>query len=617
MAENFDLEKYLAEEETTSTQDLDLKSYLEEEAQMETSTDPEEMSKLEAFVETATAMGGLRPLLTGAVSAGMKGLQDLIGDPTTRALEELPADPTGKKFEIIEKEDMLDAFRSMRAKEAAKIRQASEDQPAAAFGGSILDAIALGKLGSAITGTGKLAQATKAILPSAEKLEKATLAQKTLALGKEGAKAGALAELGTGEGEGLVETAKDVLGGATIGVATGVSMPIAKSAVKSVGKGIKGIGKGVSDIFEGTALARKFSLGRQFEEAGINVDTEEIRNSLNKLATQSFDDIRQEFAKHGIKKQEALQLATERGIKLDFTDFIEKEILDTMDVIKHPRTMESTKKDFKKYLTQLKDVKTTLARVSEDVYSEDSLFANPVEAQNTLNQLKDFAGNLKDVKGSHKLQTMVKRLSGEIRNRITDTLEEAELGQANKALRRLFGARELAKIDTNAKEEISRMTNIGQLQKFLTARGESSGINQKNFFDVLRKVNPELAKDEKQIYLLQEALTESKDTSIGFLDPRTIARKIGEKTVKIEKKIEPLTQNISNMYSRLSKVGPEGLDKLADRAILDPKMVPYHNVLTKLKESPQNTKNALLWSLIQQPAFRELVRSEEEGDKDE
>jgi hypothetical protein len=669
MADNFDLEKYL-EEEATLKQDIDLESYLaEEEDQLQVPTEPEEMSKLEAFTEAATSMGGLRPIVTGAVSAGIEGLQDLIGDPTTRTLESLPADPTGKKFEVIEKEDMLDAFRSMRAKEAAKIRQAHEEQPAAAIGGSIADALLLGKLGSAITGTGKVAQATKAILPSAEGISKVPVLTKAAIAAREGTKAGALAELGTTEKEtlpeALIETGKAGLAGGAIGSI----VPLAGRAVKAT-KQVLGELPGV----------QTFKIRKRLAEAGISLDEVKLNQQVEKLGKQTYDQMSEDFNKLGVLKDEAMDLAENLGIKLNLNDFIDTRIRDINKIANNPEIAGFGKDNAVKFSKILKDLKVALdpfeskinqkklnieklkdelenlstkvpdsdiERFGRDTVREqiENITKSLSREENALSKLQarqpdvvakdisvinrhlqdlsDEAGKL-EKEASNKLQSMVRKLGVEINEKVQDTLEKSGIELPNKELSEMYRAAKLSKISLDPKKlksELAKIDNVAQLEKFLNKSGVTGEIDKRNFFRFLKEANPEMSQKydelERLSNLLMEARRQIRQTPEGATGLKPLFGKVGELTGQAKQEVTRVAKarkdNLSNMYNYLSGKTPDELLDLISKTKDVTTANKFHKVIENIAKAPTEKKNALLWAALQQPAFRQFSKEIVEG----
>lgn len=98
------------------------------------------------------------------------------------------------------------------------------------------------------------------------------------------------------------------------------------------------------------------------------------------------------------------------------------------------------------------------------------------------------------------------------------------------------------------------------------------------------------------------------DVRTGFLGPRAIALKGSVAAAKVAKGAEDILKNAGN---KIAEASPEELQRLTQLAMSKGSTV-YAKTLGKLVDAPDAKKRAVIFSLMQQPAFRKMLQDEPE-----
>jgi hypothetical protein len=248
-----------------------------------------EQSKMSAAESALLGAGdsaalGLSPVLAGIAGAGVEVAED-IGDTLGLTTD---ADLRSQGFKVEDEnkgiQGLLDAYYSSRDRARNLQKQAFDEQTGAYLVGSLAGGIggaplALGA-GSVLSKVGLAGKATSKLLPSLEGITKAQSIKSKLGTAAiEGAKAGALAGFGQGEGKllgedrdiskTLTETATSSLGGAALG-----------GTFSAAGQALSG-----TDI--GKAAKSAFDYGRRGKFLTKNLLNEDV-NKLSKIMYNRF-----------------------------------------------------------------------------------------------------------------------------------------------------------------------------------------------------------------------------------------------------------------------------------------------------------------------------------------
>ena len=418
MSEEFDPDKFLAETEDLAPEasTFDPDAFLAETEPVEVSPESAETGTLEAgvlgFGEGASF--GLTPVLGGIASAAGEAISDVgdvLGLTAEGQLEKEGFDVDDKKG----LQGLLDAYYEGRERQSSAQEKAFEDSPyaygAGLIGGSIAGGGAATAGAKALAGGGKLAQATSKALPAftdAEKFRKAGVAGKMGLSAIEGAKAGAIAGFGTGEGrllEGelektLEETAAGGVGGAAIG-----------GALTGLGQAA---GKGVSALKDS-----KLGSAYRYGQKGRAITEEQVNKDINVLAKRLSSRLQSKLKAAGAQKADILEASEMTARQVADGTPVTEAIDNTIEQVRQIRDINDTEvAQFKKaaidYFDELKGNPKELKKLKESV--------DTVRRQKMLKDVQDEA-QIKLQKASDKESIVTGRSAEEVDEFIEGSLD--------------------------------------------------------------------------------------------------------------------------------------------------------------------------------------------------
>jgi hypothetical protein len=580
------------------------------------------------------ATGGLLPILQGIVGTGAAKLGELVGgnSENDEKLKQLlqKAKDEGKPFKGDAKQsssldDLINKYY-----EAKKMGEQLND--------SIREkapvTTTLASLPGMAVGVGKIVAPIENAMTGAKLMgpigEGSSLLRKTLASGIGGATLGGMNSFGQGDAQLLKgevgKTLGEVGNGATAGGIVGLAVPPVLSAVKSLG----------GTLIKHTGVVPWFQGGREFGEKLTN---ESVSGKEDALANQFFSMVRDGVLdKYDITVDKLNTLANEVGYRTKlgepFHDALEqasKKIIPTIESASLPEKQEVIKYlESYIYPASDKQVNSSLGKLVTGISSEgatpDQLnvvlgelrtktdFQNPEVKNNDLRQvLDDLRKNLIDNRDGE-LQKMAQERGVDV-----DSLTDL----SQKSSRVLSGLKEMGISDIEGKTNPTLADSIEkqkiQFKSLLRQSGPTALDKAKEGFRRIGEAIPEIQQDIQPQYerlnlyrqlvgaVPEEKLTQGSVSSHGLLGGAK--RFVGSIASTVGANIGNTERNLAEGYHNFLKANPLQLGDAA-KMITDkfgPKAADFAQSLAKAANAPMNQRNIILYSLYQQPAFREMI----------
>lgn len=247
----------------------------------------------------------------------------------------------------------------------------------------------------------------------------------------------------------------------------------------------------------------------------------------------------------------------------------------------------------------------------------------PSQTEDLIQYLNSFTGDLTRP-AKNITEKTARRLAGEIREKSNQALESGMVSDKNQSISNLFKAlRKVGIKDRLGGSEERVMDQIDAIRKKISASGESAEIDKERLFGYLRKAGPELEQSASEGEFLNRLSELSgmtggvRTTNLkGLLGTAegAVAKgaNITGRTVRvISQKAQPKVEKVSKVAN---KIGDYTEDQLQ---LFSSKMAGSENAgiqamgrqLQDALAQDATTKNALIWSLSQQPAFRKSVQN--------
>lgn len=584
-------------------------------------------------------------LARGAAS----GLSFNLADELTGALEAAGKTAIGQD----DYKNLLENYKKYRDESRAGYKAAEEANPATFMAGDVGAGLATGLLTG---GAGAIAN-----------LGKVGLKQGAKELAKQGAKQGAAYGLGASEAEltegDVLGAAKDTAIGAGVGATMGAVLPtIAKGASKAAGA----IGETITD--KAPALTEKATQAFDLAQRGINTVGKKAREAVGTdatdIANKLINDFRTQYKQGSEKVGTALK---SRESDIDFSTSL-KELEDTLKVsgmlpddlakiqrelnlYKEITSTETVDPGLKKAIEKmeklieqqkgeagvlgqtvnfvpqepteggrfLQTLKTTAeptgetsAKVMQVEVPEDEIIKDTVENFKTLglqelNDIKkQIASSIGNSNIDKKSKTILQRLKGEVDNLITSSMDQPNrelYEQGNKEISNVYNAGNLVK-ELGPEEAFTKDLDIGLAKKLVSPSRTGEVERALGYGSNLSDIDMQAVKDLPIRQQLSKDLAGESGFFGGLVNPKGLAIRAGEAAGTVTRKVQPLTDFtktivkaddtvLTNVAQRLQASGDQNLAKFGstiERAVAD---------TTK--------RDRLLWSLSQQPAFREYV----------
>jgi hypothetical protein len=636
--------------------------------------EPEEMGAAEAAL-TGFGQGasfGLTPIIAGATGAAGEVIED-IGDVlglTTDAELEKKGFKVQDDYEGLQ--GLVDAYYAQRDRQRAQEEQAFEDQPVANIVGNIAGGL------TSMGGTAKATGALGKLLPKAESVKGLSTLGKAGVAAREGAKAGALAGFGAGEGkllEGeLAKTARETAGTALGGAAFGGGLSLGGSALKKGG-----------ELIAETPFAKNIGLGFEAGQRGINIsDDKQITDFVRKTTS----DIRKSISKNfkGASKKQILEQADELGIRVAAGESIDviineikesgafgkkaqKELNQFVEDLRNLSVADDVARDkLKKKLEEQAAKKLSKAERQGEMFRRRDEFEStfdelaPTQQEGSVLGIEDIVdrpyeqprkiltqGTLVESEVPMKQYDLdalklseldeiiskvgtrayegtddaavpyAKQLYATLRELSNDAMQESSLPEKNKKLKALFDGLESLDIkpkDFFSSREVIQDAVENKIQSKLIASPLSTSDNKmKNFLKYLARADEDLARKitKESDFASDIAKFAKQSEGEGSVSLKAAAGPIQKILAKVgniagsglkgaQESRKQVMQGLKDMTpDNVTELGTLMTQKYGDSANA------FINQLNKAVNSPGQRKNALMYGIYQQPAFRKML----------
>jgi hypothetical protein len=521
--------------------------------------------------------GKLESLVRGAAQGGTLGFADEIAGGGQALLDQLTGSPLS----------LGDSYKLHRDESRAAYDQAEQANPGTYLAGNLAGGLASG----VVMPIGSSANFGKAMLTAG--------------------KLGAIGGLGASEADSAYGMVKDTALGGVIG--------------SSVGGLLHGAGKGLSALAE-TNPGRAYQEGR----AGINLVGKQARQDIGddvvKFAGETGENIQNRLKQEAIEKNALLKAADESGQKIDVTDFLNKTYPEEAAKLPKSYTSEgdAARRGLAEPFTRAEGnlpPEDEFSKLLNDTYSNPkttSTNAAPQKVEMSPSEIDAFRSALGSLGFEKKLSdrqvvALSKRLSGKVSDFAGKEIEG--LGAKNENIQNLLDAQDIFNIG-NGLDEFGSQKKLTPLLQRLDSDSLSSDIARsqlKHGIAALNEVDPVLAKNiESKGTALSERYTLAKNINkpISFTgNPIEMAGRISGKTSNlIGQGVNKVANTIpGKIISTAFNSTPEYINNLAVQ--LEAKNNSFAPLLRNIANQTEPKRKALMFSLMQQPGFRELFKN--------
>lgn len=535
----------------------------------------------------------------GAVEAAVKGAQgSLLVDEIVAGL----AGAAGQAYGTLEQrklpkmQELLDAYYEARSGQRAEKEAAFEQQPLASIAGSIAGGAVTAPL---LAGVGAAAPAAKA---------GGRVAQAAATGAKFGAATGALqGEARLAEGiEGIKQLGKETAAGALAGAGTGAALSGTAELGKKVGKVAKEI------IPE--SVAARYEYGKK---TGKMATVEELDQEIRNASENIFDTVKNKLDEYGVEKQQAIKLADEAGERIALGEDI-RQVIDSLGektlTPSNKESIDSFKNLLKKeYLGEgsfdevLSTIKATPGKfqakdlISSPDFDIDRLTVK--EADDLLPQIYQLTEDKNPI-----IAQKAKQIYGSLRTKIG---EFGGVSEAKEGLEAIY--KPIAKnlnvdvAELNSPNKFIRDQAVADLEKRLIQSSESSRVDKRLLGEALEKYAPEAKKlmDDLEMFKQARAATFGK----GRID--VTQSNVLTKAAAVAGNIAGIGSGKLTGFSRsLLGKNPNQIQQIATKLSQSSNKAAqaYAKPLMDVAKSDQRGREALLFSLSQQPGFRQAMQ---------
>lgn len=581
MAE-FDPDKYLAKKQESGEFNPD--SYLAEKeivSQGEAFQPLSEKlaSQLSAFSGGAQQglLAGHADELSGLIGAGLdKGQAALnkigLASPSPSQVDE-KLKSQGFKGDL---KSTLDIYKEMRDAKRNELKALEESNTNMMLAGNIVGA-----------GLGLATPAGALLNPT---LKGAGLLGGAAKLAVSGAAGGALAGSGVSEATTLPEFAKDIGQGAMFGGGANLLLGGAGQAISKVPSALAKL----PVIDDAVAAYQGAKAGKTYTG---NVDTfqDKLRDAGSETVQTLKDLSTQKFA----NKNEALKAATDAGIISDISPQLmdvaeastqlpsitkeqikaKKELQRLLNVIsKEKNTVKQTPQELEQLIRQVQGVADVAHGASEAQKLASTLKGN------IKNQLGEVVPDLPQLnKESHDVMELMKRLTGKEPGDIRPGMDEAGIAAIKDRVTNIL---------KKAKDSPAKLQDI--LEGFEGVKGLETYAPEKA--SAIKNTVDTINKDLRLANIANKKRITSGVAETILGNTQTVAVKTGEK----------LGKTVPGLVNKISDMGPNQLKALAQKSVMkfgkDGEALA--NVLNNASDKPSQTKNALIFGMMQRPEYR-------------
>ena len=656
MADNFDPDKYLAE--TSKVEDsFDPDAYLAETAK------PEEIGVVETAARSlgqGATMGFLDELMAGLKASGGASPSQVISDPK-KAIQKEKEMMKSYEEELGKQRDITKQIREESPVLSTGLEIAGGIAPALLTGGAGA-AAQLGKAVSkgGVSTIGAIGKATKegakfggiSALGESE-AEAPTELVKDVAVG---------AGLGAGLGAAIPVAGQAIKGTGKL-IGKGVqAIPGTEAISLGYQAGKKGIGIGQEDILEeGMRVAKKLSdkITKVFQDSGMDrkkamelAEQANVRINAGELLDEVLEDIAEtgatglnidakkklydqlsslkkgsneakqykklemKAAKQALKDEEAYGSVVETTSEINRPLDTILPLAEGKGNIQGIRTKFSVKDPAGDVQTYVKNVLQEIQENPVKLKEFDPYSLSPSEAKLFKESIDELVGDLG--RSANPQEAIARRLSADIDRRIKDAV--SGVSDSTKTMSKVFrGAEKLGVSEPGRTSEYALEDSIDKFAKKLLSSGNAAEIDKRSAFKAFKSASPEFNEviDEAEfVSKLNEKLggmTEGvRTTNIrgllgtaegGVAKLANVAGKVSNKATKV---IQPVTKVANKVGQYTDTQFTNAATKMVSSDIPGVQALGKQLQFALQQEGP--VKNAAIWSLSQQPAFREAAR---------
>lgn len=609
----FDPDQYLADK--SAPQDngsFDPDTYLAKKAS------PEDPGMLESGIRGAAqgATLGFEPVIAGGLSA----------------VDNLKNNILNGKLSL---RDAVDQYKKTRDSENKANEAAQKANPISSLAGNIVG-------GGALT----LGTAGAGLLPEAA--EGAGLGAKALNAAKIGALAGGTNELGNSlsSNQGLGATVNNTISGMGAGMLAG-------PAVEAGVSGLKGLGGALGQELADTDSLQKFKKAFGYGFNGVNLTSKAgaqsaqqgVQDAAEALGFSARDLNKQAGAQVGAAKQ-ALQ---DSGKQYDLNPTLDKlkTAITNLKQSDHP-SAQNDANFLQKYLDNLSQKTTSESGLGANADSAD--FQTASDIKQALTDFGGTSGNGPELKTTDALNAS-KLAAKDLGSQLVS--ESPELGEANQKSSASYKALNALGIDdsnfeTNPLTGEKTLTPQGEIKLSNTVRqigrgtdtqsGQNASVKLDTALDYLKSIDPEKAQalegQVKQAGEINNLTQQGQGTIFGNsmlkdvfnMGPIQVGNRLGRMVGGINKMASVPVNTISGVIK-----GSLGISSSADKAVStaiqpltddafssaakqmvssgNPRSMKLASELAKGIGKDNAQKNAILFSLMQQPGYREMLQN--------
>lgn len=558
--------------------------------------------------------------------------------------------------------DLMENYRKYRDESRGNFKAAEEANPATYMTGEIGAGIGAGLLTG---GAGAVAN-----------LGKVGLQQGVKELAKVGLKQGAANAFGASEGDltqGEVgQVAKDTAIGAGVGAAAGAILP---SAVKGAGKVAGSVSEFISD--KAPEFIKKGATSFNLAKKGIDVVGTKAQETLDTQASTAANDIIGAFKKQYEQGSKAVGSALKSAPKTDFSAQMTKiedtlknskmlpddlaKIQSELDMYKQISTTETIEPGLDKALKSMQDLiekksaeakmlgqqvsfpssnktdnfintlQKSINEAGEEQASvlqvgipEDKIITNSVESfrnmdlqelNNVKKELASFVSGNKNINSQSKsiLNNIKKELDAAIEGSMNP--QSANLYKTgNEQMSNVYNAGDLLGV-LSPEKRFEKDLDIKLANKLLSDSKLNKGTLDRAL-DYGSEIAPELKESIKDFPVRQQLLNNvAGEGSMlgGMINPKGMAIRAGEQLGKVSG--SNIVKTAKDFTKRMVTLPDEKLLNIANKLSQNEGSKSLGDTLTKALQD-SSKRDRLLWSLSQQPAFREAVNRTEQNEQE-
>lgn len=428
-----------------------------------------------------------------------------------------------------------------------------------------------------------------------------------------GAQLGAVGGLGASEKD---ITNPDILKDIAMGAGLGGTLA---GGTAAIGKGISALG--------GTTIGKSFKEGLKGNILVGKGNRQKIGDELVQFAGETGEGIQKSLKDEAANKMGILKDAEAGGQKLDVTDLLnrlypeEKAQLPKSYTSEGDAARRKLDEPFKRAMGKAEEgasVDDDLSKLMSETFAEKGPAVPHIEQkfEMTPTEIDSFRRGLAnlgyeaDLKDSQ-VVALAKRMAGKASTKANAEIEG--LGPSNEKIQNLIEAQDIFNIGSGL-DELGNQKQLTPLLQRLESDSVSSDVARSKFdkgITALKQAEPEMGTNVEN---RARELAERYDIARDINKPITISREGAKRALTIG--ANPLGYAAGKIadtipgkiVSRTVNATPEFMNSMATK--LEAKGSKFGPVLRKLAAESDQKRKAMMFSLMQQPAFREAINTE-------